>query len=122
MQLSDLKADACAVRSDLSRRVNQRAWRGVTARAAGSIAAHRFRSSSPRGYEIWLTGSPAIFHSGYPSSRRRTRKPRCRSMATASNEERTRAAAISDDLHIGGQFGEALLEKRADPGPRRDEG
>ena len=32
------------------------------------------------------------------------------------------AAEISDDLHIGGQFGEALLEKRADPGPRRDEG
>jgi hypothetical protein len=29
---------------------------------------------------------------------------------------------MSDDLHIGGQFGEALLEKRADPGPRRDEG
>jgi hypothetical protein len=29
---------------------------------------------------------------------------------------------MSDDLHVGGQLGEALLEKRADPGPRRDEG
>ena len=52
---------------------------GLLARCPGTENSHRSRIS-------WLVGSPAVFHSGKPSSSRRARCPRPRSNATASNE------------------------------------
>ena len=42
-----------------------------------------------------MIGNPAIFHSGNPSSNLRTRYPRRRSRATASNES-TRTTKLYD--------------------------
>jgi putative Ca2+/H+ antiporter (TMEM165/GDT1 family) len=44
------------------------------------------RHQNYRSLISWLVGSPAIFHSGNPSSSRRARYPRSRSNATASYE------------------------------------